>query len=164
MKWLYEYYPAPSDCNKEKEDASLSFGYSIDELLFSGKSKFQQVDVIKTKVYGTALFLDHLMMTTEKDEFIYHEILSHVPASMVKKPERVLIIGGGDGGIARELCKYPSVKEIVVAEIDEMVIEVSKKYLPSIACSFDDPRVKVECTDGAAFVKAQKDESFDILQ
>ncbi len=157
MKWLYEMFPA------EGKDAHLSYGYSVSNTLFSEKSKYQQVDIIENPVYGRALFLDKLMMTTEKDEFIYHELLSHIPASMIKAPERALIIGGGDGGIARELCKYSSMKEIIVAEIDDMVIEASRKYIPSIACGFDDPRVKIQIGDGAAFVSKQESKSFDLV-
>jgi len=161
MKWLYEYFPA--DGYGKNEKPSLSYGYALEKVLFSDKSEYQSVDVVENPLYGKALFLDHLMMTTEKDEFIYHELLTHVPASRVEKPERALIIGGGDGGIARELCKYPTMKEIIVAEIDGMVIDASRKYLPTIACSFDDPRVKIQLGDGAAYVANQPDKSFDLI-
>jgi len=161
MKWVYEFFPAGGDSSNK--DTSLSYGYAVTKSLFSEKSEYQQVDVIENPLYGKALFLDQMMMTTEKDEFIYHELLTHVPASRIERPERALIIGGGDGGIARELCKYPTLKEIIVAEIDKMVIDVSRKYLPTIACSFDDPRVKVQLGDGAAFVANQPDKSFDII-
>ena len=161
MKWLYEFFPAEGHADQEK--AELSYGYAVSKSLFSDKSEYQEVDIIETPVYGRALFLDHLMMTTEKDEFIYHELLAHVPSIRVESPERALIIGGGDGGIARELCKYPTMKEIIVAEIDEMVISSSRKYLPTIAKSFDDPRVKIQLGDGAAFVASQPDKSFDII-
>ncbi len=161
MKWLYEMFPAEG--YGENKQPSLSYGYSVDKFLYSGRSEYQQIDIIENPIYGKALFLDHLMMTTEKDEFIYHELLTHVPATRVKNPERALIIGGGDGGIARELCKYKSIKEIIVAEIDGMVIDASRKYLPSIACGFDDPRVKTQIGDGAAYVSNQPDKSFDLV-
>ena len=161
MKWLYEFFPAEGHADQEK--AELSYGYAVSKSLFSDRSEYQEVDIIETPVYGRALFLDHLMMTTEKDEFIYHELLAHVPSIRVESPERALIIGGGDGGIARELCKYPTMKEIIVGEIDEMVISSSRKYLPTIAKSFDDPRVKIQLGDGAAFVASQPDKSFDII-
>jgi spermidine synthase len=90
-------------------------------------------------------------------------MLAHVPASKTKKPTTALIIGGGDGGIARELCKYPSLKSIIIAELDEKVIEVSKKYLKKISNGFTDKRITIEITDGAQFVKKQKTESFDII-
>jgi spermidine synthase len=162
MKWLYEFFPA-GDLENKDEKAELSYGYAVNKVLFSDKSEYQKVDIIETPSYGRALFLDHLMMTTEKDEFIYHELLSHVPAVRTQNPERALIIGGGDGGIARELCKYPSIKEIIVAEIDQMVVDASRKYLPSIAASFDDPRVKTQIGDGAAYVESQTDKSFDLI-
>jgi spermidine synthase len=157
MKWLYEMFPAEGD------KAQLSYGYAVNKVLFSERSEYQQVDIIENPVYGKALFLDRLMMTTEKDEFIYHELLTHVPASRIDGPQRALIIGGGDGGIARELCKYSSIKEVIVAEIDGMVIDASRKYLPTIACGFDDPRVKIQLGDGAAFVASQPDRSFDLV-
>ncbi len=157
MKWLYEMFPAEGD------NAQLSYGYSVSKVLFSERSEYQQVDVIENPVYGKALFLDRLMMTTEKDEFIYHELLTHVPASRIDGPQRALIIGGGDGGIARELCRYSSIKEVIVAEIDGMVIDASRKFLPKIACGFDDPRVKIQLGDGAAFVANQPDNSFDLV-
>lgn len=157
MKWLYEMFPAEGD------KAQLSYGYSVDKVLFSERSEYQQVDIIENPVYGRALFLDRLMMTTEKDEFIYHELLTHIPASRIESLQRALIIGGGDGGIARELCRYSSIKEIIVAEIDGMVIDASRKYLPKIACGFDDPRVKIQLGDGAKFVSEQPDRSFDLV-
>lgn len=161
MKWLYEMFPAQG--YGETEQPQLSYGYAVNKVLFSGKSEYQQVDIIENQVYGKALFLDQLMMTTEKDEFIYHELLTHIPATRIKQPQRALIIGGGDGGIARELCKYSSIKEIIVAEIDGMVIEASRKHLPSIACGFDNPKVKIQLGDGAAYVAAQADKSFDLV-
>lgn len=159
MKWLYENFPISDN----KNESSVSYGYAINRVLYSGKSEYQQVDVVETPFYGKALFIDHLMMTNEKDEFIYHELLTHIPSAQVKNPERAVIIGGGDGGIARELCKYKSIKEIVVAEIDDMVINASRKHLPLIACGFDDPRVKIQVGDGAEYIKNQPDKSFDLI-
>lgn len=161
MKWLYEFFPASGYETKEKP--SVSYGYSVNKVLYTGKSEFQEIDVIENPLYGRALFLDHLMMTTEKDEFIYHELLTHVPISNIKTPERILIIGGGDGGIARELCKYDSIKEIIVAEIDRLVVEVSKKYIPEISKGFNDKRVEVKVTDGAKYVEEAPDNYFDLI-
>lgn len=161
MKYLYELYP--STCSDESINKTVSTGFQVSETLYSGHSEFQQVDVIKNPFYGRSLFLDNLMMTTEKDEFIYHESLTHVPISKLKEPERVLIIGGGDGGIARELCKYKSIKEINLVEIDELVVTVSKEYLPTIACSFNDPRVNFICTDGAKFVEESSSNYYDLV-
>jgi spermidine synthase len=161
MKWLYEFFPASGYDTKEKP--SVSYGYSINKVLYTGKSDFQEIDIIENPLYGRALFLDHLMMTTEKDEFIYHELLTHVPCSKIKNLEKVLIIGGGDGGIARELCKYRSIKEIIVAEIDGLVIEVSKKYIPKISKGFNDKRVKIEVTDGAKYIENAPDNYFDLI-
>lgn len=161
MKWLYEHFPAEG-YNKD-EKPYISYGYLANKILFTGESEYQKIDIIENQLYGKTLFLDNLMMTNEKDEFIYHELLVHVPAAKISNPKRALIIGGGDGGIARELCKYDSIEEIIVAEIDKLVIDASRKYLPTIASSFDNPKVKIEVTDGAKFIQQQKDESFDLI-
>jgi len=160
MKYFYENYPSNFS---EKANNTVKNSYLVEEHLYSGESKFQKIDVIYNAFYGRALFLDELMMTTEKDEFIYHESLSHIPISKVKEPKKVLIIGGGDGGIARELAKYKSIEEINLVEIDEAVIKVSKEYLPSIACGFSDTRVNVYCQDGAKFVENEKEASYDLI-
>lgn len=161
MKFLYELYPSTN--LNEAVNKTVSTGFQISKTLYSGSSDFQEVDVIENPFYGRALFLDNLMMTTEKDEFIYHESLTHVPISRIKNPERVLIIGGGDGGIARELCKYKSIKEINLVEIDELVVTVSKEFLPSIACSFNDPRVNFICADGAKYVEDSASNYYDLV-
>jgi len=160
MKYFYENYP--SNYSKLANN-TVQNAYLIEQHLYSGSSSFQKIDVIYNAFYGRALFLDNLMMTTEKDEFIYHESLTHVPISKVRNPKKVLIIGGGDGGIARELSKYKTIEEINLVEIDEDVINVSKEYLPSIACGFKDARVNVYCQDGAKFVEQEKDNSYDLI-
>jgi spermidine synthase len=108
------------------------------------------------------LLLDGLVMTTEKDEFIYHEMITHVPHSAHPNPEKILIIGGGDGGTVREALKHDSVKEVVLVEIDGRVIEASRKYLPTISCALDDPRVTVKVDDGIRFVQENAD-AFDVV-
>ena len=108
------------------------------------------------------LVLDGVIMCTEWDEHAYHEMLAHVPMFTHPHPERVLVVGGGDGGTIREVLKHPSVKEAILCEIDEHVIRLSKKHLPALASSLDDPRVKIMCEDGAKFVRENKN-AFDII-
>ncbi|MCL4105552.1 UNVERIFIED_CONTAM: hypothetical protein GTU68_057427 [Idotea baltica] len=102
-------------------------------------------------------------MTTEKDEYVYHEMISHIPMQVHPDAERVLIIGGGDGGVARELLRYPNLKEVVMVEIDGMVVEASKEFLPEIAAEFDNPRLNLKIADGIEYVAACSDEVFDVV-
>lgn len=134
----------------------------VEEVLFKGKSEYQDVIVFKSKSYGTVLVLDGVIQATERDEFAYQEMLAHLPLCSHPNPEKVLVIGGGDGGILREIAKHKTVKEITICEIDKMVIDVSKKYLPSMAKGFDDPRVNVFIGDGYAYMKSKPGE-FDVI-
>jgi spermidine synthase len=141
----------------EKFEDKQGLSIKVREILYSKHSEFQKIDVIDTYAFGKVLLLDGLVMTTEKDEFYYHEMISHIPLLAHGNPERVLVVGGGDGGTIREVLRHPSVKEVVLCEIDKMVIDVSKEYLPTIACRFDDPRVKVNIQDAVEYIKGQKD-------
>jgi len=146
----------------EKYDDVLGLTFKIKDILHCEQSDFQKVEVIDTVVYGKMLLLDGLVMTTEKDEFFYHEMISHIPMLAHHNPERILVVGGGDGGTVREVLKHPSVKEVVLCEIDGAVIEVSKKYLPSIAGKLDDNRVKINVEDAIEYMKRQN-KSFDVI-
>ena len=134
----------------------------VDNVLFSGHSKFQKVDVLESQSHGCILTLDGLMMLTERDEFYYHEMISHVPLNSHKKPETVLVIGGGDGGTVREVLKHDTIKKVVLCEIDGMVIDVCKKYLPGVACGLDDPRVEIVVDDAIEFIKDKKS-CYDVI-
>ncbi|OGV38986.1 MAG: spermidine synthase [Lentisphaerae bacterium GWF2_45_14] len=134
----------------------------IEETLYSRKSKYQEIDVYRTKSCGTMLVLDGVIQATEFDESGYQEMLTHIPIFAHSNPERVLVIGGGDGGILREAAKHSSVKEIDICEIDEDVINVSKKFLPSMACGFSDPRVSVHIMDGSEFIK-NRQQYYDVI-
>ena len=126
------------------------------------KSEFQEIEVVESETFGKILLIDGVIMVTESDEFCYHEMIAHVPLCVHPKAQRVLVIGGGDGGTVREILKYDSVNEVDVCEIDEKVIEISKRHFPYLANSFNDPRVKIYCEDGNKFIKAHKDE-YDII-
>ena len=108
------------------------------ELLEEVHSKYQHIEIFQTKRFGKLLRLDGVIQLTEFDEANYHEMLAHVPLRTHETPENVLIIGGGDGGIVREIVKYKKVKSINLVEIDNEVIEISKKYLPNISCGLED--------------------------
>lgn len=150
----------------EQEADHIRTGWAVTEVLFSGRSEFQTVDVVETKAYGTMLLLDGLVMISDADEFIYHEMISHIPLCLHNNPKRVVVIGGGDGGTVREILKYPNIEEVILCEIDEMVIEQSKKFFPKVAECLSpgfDSRVKVRVGDGVAFMKQLKNEVDIIL-
>lgn len=132
------------------------------ELLYKTKTAFQNLKIFNSNLLGKMLVLDDIIQTTEKDEFIYHEMMTHPLLLAHPEPENILIIGAGDGGILREVLKHRSVKKAFLVEIDEKVISVSKKYLPSLSLgAFNDKRARVIIDDGAKFVRETK-EKFDI--
>lgn len=134
----------------------------VKNVLYHGRSKFQDVLVFESTNHGNVLVLDGVIQVTERDEFAYQEMMAHIPLFSHPNPEKVLVIGGGDGGILREIAKHPGVKEIFICEIDEDVIIYSKKYLPSLAKGFDDPRVSVKIMDGSKFLD-ENQQSFDVI-
>jgi spermidine synthase len=139
-----------------------SFSLEVEKILFQGNSKYQNILVFKSKTYGNVLVLDGVIQATEKDEFAYQEMLAHLPLFSHPNPKKVLIIGGGDGGIVREVTKHKCIEEIILCEIDEMVIDISKKFLPGMTKGFNDYRVKIHLGDGCAFLKEKKGE-FDVI-
>ena len=132
-----------------------------DRVLFRERSRFQEIEIFENGFFGRVLTLDGLVMTTERDEFIYHEMLVHPAMVSHPHPKKVLIVGGGDGGTAREVLKYP-VKEVHMVEIDEMVIEASRKYLPTISSSLDDERLTIHVQDATVWIKDRR-EIFDVV-
>ncbi len=132
---------------------NVKFSIKVDKQLVSLKSDFQRIDVFESKEFGRFLTLDGYMMLTEKDEFIYHEMITHVPMAVHPNVKNILVIGAGDGGVIRELTRYDCVENIDVVEIDEMVVKVAKEYLPFTACKFDEPRVHIYYQDGLKYVR-----------
>ena len=120
------------------------------------QSKYQEILLLDTYEYGKMLVLDGAVQTTERDEFIYHEMLSHPALIKHRNPERVLVIGGGDGGTVREVLKHPEVKQVHLCEIDEEVIKVSKEHLPTISNQLDNPKVSIFVEDGNKFLDERK--------
>jgi spermidine synthase len=125
----------------------------VDKHLHSEQSEFQRIDVFESVEFGRILVIDGFVMLTEKDEFIYHEMITHPAFAVNPDIKKVLVIGAGDGGTVRELCRYDSVETIDVAEIDGRVIDVCKEFLPQTACGFSDERVNIHIADGLRFVR-----------
>ncbi len=151
--------------NLYKEITPNGYGIAIEtegELLYSKQSEFQSVEIFKSKGLGNVLTLDGLMMTTVEDEFFYHEMITHIPLCSHKNPENVLVIGGGDGGTVREVLKHDTVKNVDLCEIDGLVIEASKEFLPSIAGKLDDKRVNIYVEDAIEFIKDKKN-CYDVV-
>lgn len=146
----------------ESEDDSIKCYYSYKKLLFDENSAFQNVKVYESEAYGKVLVIDDFIMLTEKDEFVYHELMGHVPIGFHPKPEKILVIGGGDGGSVREIVKHKFVKEVILCEIDELVVSASKKFFPSVASGLNDSRVSVKIADGIEYIKKHKN-TFDII-
>lgn len=124
----------------------------VERILHVEKSKYQDVLVFRSTDYGTVLVLDGVIQCTERDEFSYQEMISHLPLGSHPNPERVLVIGGGDGGVVREALRHESVKKVVLVDIDEAVVRVSKQYLPHMSKLLDDPRVTVHIGDGFKYL------------
>lgn len=141
---------------------TFSMGFKVNAHLHSERSKFQQIDVVDTDAVGRLLLLDGKTMVSDKDEFVYHEVVSHIPFMVSRQCKNVLIIGGGDGGVVREFVKHKDIQRIDLVEIDERVIEVSRKYFPDCTSGLSDPRVRVLCQDGFAFIKEAKAE-YDVI-
>lgn len=139
--------------------------YKTNAHLFSGQSNFQKVDVYETVGHGKMLLNDNLVMVSERDEFVYHDMISHIPLFTHPNPQRVLVIGGGDGGTAREVLRHKSVKECVMVEIDEMVVSACKEFIPQTSVSFKNPKLNLLIEDGVKYVKdaGLRGEKFDVI-
>ncbi len=146
----------------EKHTENTKLSIKVDKQLCSEVSDYQRIDIFESPEYGRFLTIDGYMMMTEKDEFIYHEMITHVPMAVKKDAKKILVIGAGDGGVCRELIKYKTIEKIDVVEIDEKVVEVCKEYLRQTACGFDDERVNIYYQDGLKYVRKLSNE-YDII-
>ncbi len=146
----------------EKHTENVKFSIRVDKQLISLQSDFQRIDVFDSYEFGRILVLDGFLMVTEKDEFISHDMITHVPMAVNPNIKKVLVIGAGDGGVVRELTLYKTIERIDMAEIDEQVVEVCKKYLPQTACKFEDERVHLFFEDGLKFVRTKQNE-YDLI-
>ena len=146
----------------EEHTENVRFSIKVDKQLISVESPFQRIDIFESREFGRFLTLDGFMMLTEKDEFIYHEMMVHVPMAVKNDTKKVLVIGAGDGGTVRELVKYSNISQIDMVEIDKMVVDVCREYLPSTASKLNDPRVNLYFEDGLKFVRSKTDE-YDLI-
>ena len=137
--------------------------YGVKEIIYSGETKYQKVDILKTHDFGTVLLLDGLLQSSELDEFIYHESLVHPAMVAHPNPRRVLIVGGGEGATAREVEKYPDVEEIQMVDLDGELIEIVKKHLPWGREGFQDPRLKLVIAEGREYLSKQPDGYYDVI-
>ena len=136
--------------------APIQYAYEVSNILHKSKSRYQDIMVFENPFFGRILVLDGVVQITERDEFFYHEMLTHVIMNAHPEPKNIIVIGGGDGGTVREVIKHKTVEKVYFIEIDEEVINVSKKFFPSVACGMGDSRVEIKCMDGADFVKGRK--------
>jgi len=145
----------------EYQTPNLRLGLRIEDVLFNKQSKYQHILVVYTKQYGRVLVLDGAIQLTEKDEFCYHEMMAHLVLCAHPEPKKVLVIGGGDGGVVREVLKHDTVESVTLVDIDEEVIRASKTFFPTVSCALEDERVNIMPMDALVFVKEHRDE-FDI--
>jgi spermidine synthase len=143
--------------------APIEYAHKIENILYSKKSKFQDIKVLESPYFGKMLILDDIVQLTERDEFFYHEMIAHVPMYAHPDPKKIVVIGGGDGGTVREVLKHDTVEKIHFIEIDEDVINVSKKFFPTISHQIDNPNVEIRCMDGAEFLTSCPESSFDVI-
>ncbi|EAS28396.3 spermidine synthase [Coccidioides immitis RS] len=134
----------------------------VNQILHHEKSKYQDILIFESTDHGTCLVLDNVIQCTERDEFSYQEMITHLAMNSHPNPKKVLVIGGGDGGVLREIVKHESVEEAILCDIDEAVIRASKKYLPGMSIGFQHPNVKVHIGDGFKFLEERKNE-FDVI-
>jgi spermidine synthase len=146
----------------EDERENLKISYRIKEIVYEENSPFQHIMVLDSYDFGRMLVLDGVVQTTSIDGHIYNEMISHVPLNIHQNVKNVLIIGGGDCGAAREVCKYPHIEHIDMVEIDEKVVHASKVYLPAVSGNLSDSRVRFIFEDGVTFVKSKVNE-YDII-
>ncbi len=139
----------------------ISYTYSMNKKLYSVKG-LQKIEVWESPFWGKVMTCDDVVQVTERDEYIYHEMLAHVPLYSLPQPASVLIIGGGDGGTLREVLKHEKVKKVVLVDIDSEVINVAKKFFPGLSCGFSDSRAEVVIADGAAYIAKCK-QKFDAI-
>lgn len=160
MSWTSRPGPEKGDFwdlwYSELQQARVGMTFKVKDIVYSGRTKFQRIDVLETHEYGRMLVLHGSIMFTQRDEFVYHELIAHVPCYASPAPQQVLIVGGGDGGALREVLKHGPVRRATVVEIDEQVVDVCRRCFPAHH-GFADPRVQLVIDDGAHFVHTTPD-------
>lgn len=146
----------------EMHTPNVKISIRIDRQLYSGQSDYQRIDVFDSTELGRFVTLDGSIIFSQADEFVYNEMVTHVPMSVHPHVKKVLIIGGGDGGVAREYCRYPEIEEIDVVEQDDMFVDVCRQFFPETAKGFEDERVNIFYEDGLKFLRKKINE-YDII-
>ncbi|MEA4963278.1 polyamine aminopropyltransferase [Lutispora sp.] len=146
----------------EEHTDNVRFTMKVDKHIFSEQSPFQRIDFLDTYEFGRVFALDGIIMLTQRDEFIYHDMIVHVPMAANPDIKKVLVIGGGDGGSVRELTRYSAVESIEMVEIDQRVVECCRDFLPQTSSKLDDPRVKLFYEDGIKFIST-KHKEYDLI-
>lgn len=146
----------------DKHTKDVHFTMKVENQIASVESEYQRIDILETVEFGKVLVLDGELMISQKDEFIYHEMITHVPMAVHPNVKNVLVIGAGDGGTIRELTKYHTIENIDMVEIDKMVVRMCREYFQETACKLDDPRVNMYFEEGLRFVRMKKDE-YDLI-
>lgn len=146
----------------ERHTPTRGLTFQVEKNLYQEKSPYQILDIVETQDFGLMMLLDGIIMVTEKDEFVYHEMLAHPALFTHPNPQKVLIIGGGDGGTLKQVLLHPSVEKAVLVEIDEMVVNASKRFFPKLAAAFAHPKAEVRIEDGIAYLKRCENE-FDVI-
>jgi len=147
----------------ETFEGKTRYGVLVRDVLFSAKSDFQKIEILDTVHYGPVLVIDGIFMTGEKEEHFYHEMLVQPAMTTAARMARVLIIGGGDGGTAREILRHPGVRSVVIVEIDPVVVEACRAHMPTLSTAWSDPRLDLIIGDGIAYVKRKDVGPFDII-
>lgn len=147
---------------EELHTDNVKMSIRVDRQLFSGESEYQRIDVFHSPEFGRFLVSNGSVIFSEADEFVYDEMIVHVPMAVHPGVKKVLVIGGGDGGVARELSRYPEIEEIDVVEEDQLFIDVCKEWFPDNACGLEDPRVKIYNENGLRFLRSRQDQ-YDLI-
>lgn len=149
---------------EERQSEHLTLRAEVDKILYKGASEFQTIEVAHSLEYGNMLVLDGVFQTSEREEFFYHEMIAHIPLFLHPNPKHVLIIGGGDGGVARECVRHDCVESVTMVEIDGKVVELAKEYLPTIADAMikQHPKLTVKIGDGIAYMEAAEN-AYDVI-
>lgn len=155
MKDLEDYWYGELQTNNVK------LLFKMKKKIYEERSKYQHLEIYDSYEYGKIMFLDGTVQLTERDEFIYHEMITHVPLNFLRAPKQILVIGGGDGGTVRELLKH-KIEHITLVEIDKMVIDASKKYFPTLAESLNNEKVETIIDDGIRYVE-NTDSMYDVV-
>lgn len=147
----------------EDDTIGLSVAFKVKEHLYADKSKYQKIDVFDSVAMGKVMLLDNRVMVTDNDEFYYHENIVHPVMSTHPTPKKIMVIGGGDGGTVREIFKYKTVESVELVEIDEEVINVSKKFFPNISSELDNPKLKIVAKDALEYIKTVQEDHYDVI-